>query len=457
MKIKIVLIGLFGIAFGLNAQNVDLNNSTDYIRVQKNGESGFTRAFGLNGSNQLYIGSVEKTVGNIHFYNKGTGHLMTIMPSGNVGIGTTTPKEQLHLEGSFLLDSYSRGNETGIFFREGFNSTNKYNLSILTYDHSNMGASPDGFSFNAYDGISFSTGSNTRNERMRIGVNGNVGVGTTNPQRKLHISSKGASTADQPLRPEKWQVGIGHVDGTDQGEVLIGTYGKQPAIQGHGTGTSYKLLLNPYNGSVGVGTINPSGKLEVLKNADLSNAITLPNSGLVIRADNDGSDASLRFGVDNTNLKAVIQTQQTTTASKFDLLINPFGGNVGIGTKNSGSWKLAVNGKIRAKEIKVETGWSDFVFYDDYKLPTLMEVENHIKENGHLKDIPSEKDVKENGIFLGEMDAKLLQKIEELTLYTIQQQKEIQELKKHNSRIKQQEKEITKLKSLVESLLESKR
>lgn len=207
----------------------------------------------------------------------------------------------------------------------------------------------------------------------------------------------------------------------------------------------YASLILSNNGNVGIGTTIPSGKLEILKNTDLSSAITLPNSGLIIRADNDGNDASLRFGVDNVNLKAVIQTQQTTTGAKFDLLINPFGGNVAIGTKKSDSWKLAVNGKIRAKEIKVETGWSDFVFYDDYKLSTLQEVENHIIENGHLKDIPSAKEVEENGIFLGEMDSKLLQKIEELTLYTIQQQKEIETLKIINSKLLEVQKRLDKL------------
>ena len=121
-------------------------------------------------------------------------------------------------------------------------------------------------------------------------------------------------------------------------------------------------------------------------------------------------------------------------------------GNVGIGTTNPDSWELAVNGKIRAKEIKVETGWSDFIFEDEYKLPTLQEVENHIKEKGHLKDIPSAKEVEKNGIFLGAMDAKLLQKIEELTLYTIAQQKEIERLKLIEKRL-----------SKIEKLLESKK
>lgn len=105
-------------------------------------------------------------------------------------------------------------------------------------------------------------------------------------------------------------------------------------------------------------------------------------------------------------------------------------GSVGIGTMNIGSWKLAVNGNIRAKEIKVETGWSDFVFEKEYNLPSLTQVEKHIEEKGHLKGIPSAKEVERNGILLGQMDSKLLQKIEELTLYAIQQEKKLKNKKK---------------------------
>lgn len=114
--------------------------------------------------------------------------------------------------------------------------------------------------------------------------------------------------------------------------------------------------------------------------------------------------------------------------------------NIGIGTTDVGgteNWKLAVNGKVRAKEVKVETGWSDFVFESDYALPSLEEVEQHINEKGHLKDIPSAKEVAENGILLGEMDSKLLQKIEELTLYMIEMNKEIKTLKEENKILKQ--------------------
>ncbi len=108
-------------------------------------------------------------------------------------------------------------------------------------------------------------------------------------------------------------------------------------------------------------------------------------------------------------------------------------GNIGIGTTTA-DHKLDVNGVIRAKEIKVETNWSDFVFEDDYNLKSLDELEAYINKNKHLPDIPSESEVKEKGINLGEINAKLLQKIEELTLYVIEQNKEIKSLKKkiHN-------------------------
>lgn len=90
---------------------------------------------------------------------------------------------------------------------------------------------------------------------------------------------------------------------------------------------------------------------------------------------------------------------------------------------------VAVEGNIRANEIKIESlPWSDFVFSSNYRLRSLGEVENFIKTNNHLPDIPSEDEVKENGISLGDMDAKLLQKIEELTLYVIAQEKKINEL-----------------------------
>ena len=94
-------------------------------------------------------------------------------------------------------------------------------------------------------------------------------------------------------------------------------------------------------------------------------------------------------------------------------------GNVGIGT-TSPQYPLSVNGTVQAKEVIVNTGWSDYVFDPDYHLRSLAEVNSYIEKHHHLPDIPSAADVREKGVSLGEMQSKLLAKIEELTLRMIQ-------------------------------------
>lgn len=111
-------------------------------------------------------------------------------------------------------------------------------------------------------------------------------------------------------------------------------------------------------------------------------------------------------------------------------------GNLGIGTNTfidgTDTYRLSVKGKVRADAVKVYTDWADFVFESGYELPTLEDVETYINENGHLKGIPSALEVEKNGIELGEMNKLLLQKIEELTLYTIELKKEVEKLKAKN-------------------------
>lgn len=109
-------------------------------------------------------------------------------------------------------------------------------------------------------------------------------------------------------------------------------------------------------------------------------------------------------------------------------------GNVGIGTTTPEN-KLDVNGTIRAKEVIVETNWSDFVFADEYKLRSLSEVEEHINQHGHLPDVPSAESIQSEGLSVGESQTIMMQKIEELTLYVI-------ELKKQNDSLQNQIKEL---------------
>ncbi len=141
------------------------------------------------------------------------------------------------------------------------------------------------------------------------------------------------------------------------------------------------------------------------------------------------------------NLKQISAFTQRFVGLSNDVA-NPFffdsNQNVGLGTSTPDpNFKLSVNGSIRSKEVKVEANWSDFVFYEDYELRTLEEVEKHINERGHLPEIPNEAEVTENGINLGEMDSKLLQKIEELTLYLIDMNKQMQQLKSENQELKE--------------------
>lgn len=111
-------------------------------------------------------------------------------------------------------------------------------------------------------------------------------------------------------------------------------------------------------------------------------------------------------------------------------------GNMGIGTINPGSYKLNVNGTIRAKEVIVNTDGADFVFEPEYSLPELDEIEKYINENKHLPGFAPASKMKEDGISVSEMQTKLLQKMEELILYVIEQNKTI---KNQNERIEELE------------------
>lgn len=107
--------------------------------------------------------------------------------------------------------------------------------------------------------------------------------------------------------------------------------------------------------------------------------------------------------------------------------------NIGIGTSNFSDgadiYRLSVKGKVRAEEIKVYNTWADYVFNPSYKLPALRDVESYILQNGHLPNVPSAQEITQKGLPLGEMTKIQQEKIEELTLYLIQQNKEIEELK----------------------------
>lgn len=142
--------------------------------------------------------------------------------------------------------------------------------------------------------------------------------------------------------------------------------------------------------------------------------------------------------------------------------LNYFAGSIGIGTINTAGNKLVVTGNtiiegvLKAKEINVQTDvWFDYVFENGYDLRSLSELENYIMENGHLPGIPSSNEVVDRGISMVEINLKFLEKIEELVLYTIQQEKKLQDQRKQ---IQEHEFQIKSLKKIEEriSVLEEK-
>lgn len=209
-----------------------------------------------------------------------------------------------------------------------------------------------------------------------------------------------------------------------------------------------KMLLTA-DGKLGLGTSSPTEKLTIAGNVNIG---ADGNASLRVRnlyGKSSSSSALDHLYLNYSSRKNVYVGSTNNQASFF------VHGNIGIGTEQTHGYKLGVNGKIAALEVKVakQANWPDFVFSKNYELPKLEEVALHIKEKGHLKNIPSAKEVGENGFFLAQMDAKLLQKIEELTLYTIAQEQQLTAQRKQNERQQREIEALKKQNKLLTSLV----
>lgn len=285
---------------------------------------------------------------------------------------------------------------------------------------------------------------------MQITADGNVGIGNTSPSAKLNVESTSSTTpiaefyyndnATDATRPRL------DIWGSKNKINLRTTYNQGGADLSFGTENVHDALVIMNNGNVGIGTASPSTntKLHISNCPTCDFTKTQPalfkvhqssNTDWAAEIYNNGSGGKGLLIIADGTTTGVPALKTQNIAGDIGLIVNS-NGTVGIGTTPDATYKLSVNGAIRAKSLKVEPTWADFVFKKNYNLMPLEEVDEYIKQNGHLPEIPNAEEVAKNGIDVGEINAKLLQKIEELTLYMIQMKKENENLKRDIDKIR---------------------
>ena len=311
---------------------------------------------------------------------------------------------------------------------------------------------------NVSDGsLTVNVGANN-NERIRILPSGFVGIGISTPESMLHVNG---STTTNILSLAQGATHLGYLG---RGGAITGGWSQSPEIlslnylgrdfaiggwsKSNTTWMGAALYINSDNNNIGIGTTTPGAKLSIGGSAenDYNNASLRINNTWSMNGNffvssfvnTSTSDNNLRIGENNEVFLTMIGDSPGGGLTR---------GHIGIGTTQPDS-KLTVRGKIHAEEVKVDLSvpGPDYVFNSDYNLTSLPEIEKFISLNKHLPEIPSAKEMEKDGIRIGEMQMKLLQKIEELTLHLIEKEKELQAERSINK------KQETALESLSERL-----
>lgn len=274
-------------------------------------------------------------------------------------------------------------------------------------------------------------------------ASGNAGIGTgaATPAHPLHIKgtapavmleSTSTTTKTSVIRGNggTWIIGTVGEPGVEQINVGTTDAGSRTLALLAGGGERLKILAN---GTVGIGLSNPAAVLHVKTGGQ----------NILFGTGANTSGYSFDLGVNDDGVN--ISNNSTVRGFRFKngnglLMDIAPGGQVGIGTTALGAYKFAVNGDALFTKVKVKayTNWPDFVFEEKYELPSLQEVEKYVAEHKHLPGVPSAEEVASGGLDLADMNAKLLQKVEELTLYLIEQNKKLEQQQREIDRLKQQ-------------------
>lgn len=435
-------------------EDIDWGNNTYYLKIEMD-ENGGT-SYALMGTSQLhsvpYSMHSETTSDNTRWLKNSTNLYYL---NGLVGIGTTVPSYPLDISqtGSSFIRTKSSTSFAGLIIDKGSTSQRGY----LIYRTANSDKWFAGLSGD--DNYSLST-SYIPDGKFYIESTGNVGIGTTSPDANLEVSDASGEAQIRLTRSSSSVAAVlGFYTGTSSTWSIHAGSGSNNMFIRRGSGNSTgNLGLMTNGGFVGIGTSTPARTLDVhgsWKTARLTStasgamlefvsttaddwAITTWAGRMVLLSSDDDfvtKADEYNFSINSfypqsTNTKT-LGTDGTRWSDVYSV-DGFFSGNVGIGTTDLASgYKLSVDGKIMCEELRVDmsAGWPDYVFGNEYTLLPIKELDAFIQANGHLPNIPPAKEIQEAGLEVGEMQRLMMEKIEELSLYIIEQQKEIDALK----------------------------
>ena len=380
---------------------------------------------------------IPKLTGSTTFNNS-----IIYQTAGNrIGIGTISPYLDFHVVGNSVFTENTSGITSSAYIR----GLNNYSTA-LTPDYTWYNNDQTGIFHPSNNAIGFSIGGQ---EKMRVLSSGINVIGNS-----IFSANTGTITSSAYIRGLNNYSTALTPDYTWLGNDQTGIFHPSANVIGFTTGGAERMRI-ANGGNVGINGDPSIGRFTICQNGSLTDAAgsTIP---LMIWSGSETGALRFSVGVDKTNNCAYLQPARAWQDYNANLILNYLGnGGVGIGTKNAthlANYKLAVKGKIYCEGVDIVTTvpQADYVFEDDYKLQTLNEVENFIKANKHLPNIPSAKEFQENGYNIVDMDEKLLRKVEEIMLYLFQfkdindsQNKIIEE---QNKKIEQLENELKNLK-----------
>ncbi len=368
----------------------------------------------------------------------------SLVQAQNVGIGTVVPTSKLSVVGT---ETATHGESASIKIQNL--AAPSLNAWYIRAGATGTTTPSGGFSIADNSGY-----------RLNITNTGSIGIGTTTPSEQLTIlsgnisllsSNKGIllNAVDGPMINKGYDpftsgnyIGLGRWGLFMEPNVLTLGIPEDTPLKGSPAfaissyninSTVYKQLFKVTSAITGNALVEVNGKMEI----EGLNMLEF-GAGVSGKETNAGKIGYNSFGTSSLCIVGAGTTAANRRVYFFAEGGTIINGPVGIGTIYIDPvYKLAVNGNIRSKEIIVESGWADYVFNKEYKLPSLYEVENFILQYNHLPNIPTAAEIEKDGLKVGELQKKMMEKIEELTLYVIAQKKENEELKK---RVEQLEK-----------------